>query len=74
MTNPNQSRSLHTASLLANVQQELEILFTSTSESILLIELNGIILMANLASANWLQMRVDLLPGENLFQLLTSFG
>lgn len=74
MTNPNQSRSLHTASLLANVQQELEILFTSTSESILLIELNGIILMGNLASANWLQMRVDLLPGENLFQLLTSFG
>ena len=67
-------RSLHTASLLANVQQDLEILFTSTSESILLIESNGTILVANDVSANWLNRTTDSLSGENLFQLLTPFG
>jgi signal transduction histidine kinase len=74
MVVPEQPRSLHTASLLANVQQDLEILFTSTSESILLIEANGIILAANDVSAKWLERSAESLTGENLFQLLTPSG
>jgi signal transduction histidine kinase len=67
-------RSLHTASLLANVQQDLQILFTSISESILLIEANGTIIVSNDISARWLKRSADELAGENLFALLTPFG
>jgi len=70
----NQPRSMHTASLLANVQQDLEILFTSTLESILMIEANGTILAANTVGAKWLNRSAESLTGENLFQLLTPFG
>jgi len=70
----NQPRSMHTASLLANVQQDLEILFTSTLESILMIEANGTILVANTVGAKWLNRSAESLTGENLFQLLTPFG
>ena len=66
-------RSLHTANLLANVQQDLQILFTSISESILLIEANGTVLVANDVSARWLNRSAEALVGENLFQLLTPF-
>ena len=65
---------MHTGSLLANIQQDLEILFASTSESILLIEANGIILAANNVSAKWLDRSAESLVGENLYQLLTPFG
>ena len=68
------SHSLHTASLLANVQQDLQVLFAFTSESILLIEANGTILVANDISAGWLNQSADDLVGENLFSLLTPFG
>lgn len=74
MVVPEQPRSLHTASLLTNVQQDLEILFTSTSESILLVEANGTILAANDVSAKWLDRSAESLTGENLFQLLTPSG
>jgi len=74
MATPKQPRFMHTASLLANVQQDLEILFTSTSESILLIEANGTILAANNVSAAWLNRSAESLAGENLFQLLTPAG
>jgi signal transduction histidine kinase len=67
-------RSLHTANLLVNVQQDLEILFTSISESILLIEANGTIIASNDTSANWLNRSADELAGKNLFTLLTPFG
>jgi PAS domain S-box-containing protein len=67
-------RSLHTATLLADVQHDLELLFTSISESILLIETNGTILVANDVSARWLNHKAEALVGENLFQLLTPFG
>lgn len=67
-------RSLHTASLLASVQQDLQVLFTSVSESILLIESNGTIIISNGISALWLNRSVDELSGENLFALLTPFG
>lgn len=67
-------RSLHTGSLLANVQQDLQILFTSISESILLIEANGTIIVSNDISAKWLKRSADELAGENLFVLLTPFG
>ena len=60
---------MHTGSLLENVQQELEILFSSASEAILLIESNGTILAANDISAKWLHLNVESLLGENLFQL-----
>src|SRR3990172_5022491 len=70
----NRPRSLHTGSLLANVQQDLQILFTSISESILLIEANGTILVANDVCASWLSRSADALTGDNLFQLLTPFG
>lgn len=63
------TRSLHTASLLANVQQDLEILFTSTSEAILLLESDGTILAANDVGAKWLHHTAQSLVGENLFQL-----
>ena len=66
--------SLHTAHLLENVQQDLQILFASTSESILLIEANGTILIANDTTATWLSRNADELVGENLFQLLTPYG
>ncbi len=62
-------QSLHTGSLLANVQQDLGILFTSTSEAILLIEANGTILAANDVGAKWLHHSAQSLIGENLFQL-----
>ena len=62
---------MHTGSLLANVQQDLEILFTSTSEAILLIEANGTILAANEVSAKWLNRNAESLTSENLFQLHT---
>jgi signal transduction histidine kinase len=67
-------RSLHTASLLANVQQDLQVLFTSVSESILLIEANGIILVANDICAEWLGQSADALAGQNLYPLLTPSG
>lgn len=60
---------MHTGSLLANVQQDFEILFTSTSEAILLIESNGTILAANDIGAKWLHQSAQSLIGENLFQL-----
>ena len=74
METPKQPRSLHTASLLANVQQDLQILFTSVSESILLIEANGRILVANEVSAKWLDRSADALAGQILFPLLTPIG
>jgi signal transduction histidine kinase len=67
-------RSLHTASLLANVQQDLQILITSISESILLIEANGTIIVSNDISAQWLKRSADELADENLFTLLTPYG
>jgi len=67
-------RSLHTANLLADVQQDLQVLFTSISESILLIKTNGTVLVANDVSAKWLNCSAEALVGENLFQLLTPFG
>ena len=70
----NHSRSMHTAKLLSTIQQDIEILFTSTSESILLIEANGTILVANQVSANWLNRDAESLTGDNLFQLLTPAG
>ena len=69
MIAPKQPRSMHTGSLLANVQRDLEILFTSTSEAILMIEVNGTILAANDVGAEWLHHNAQLLVGENLFQL-----
>jgi len=66
--------TLHTASLLANVQQELQVLFTSVSESILLVETNGTILVANDVSARWLDWNAEALAGQNLFPLLTPAG
>jgi signal transduction histidine kinase len=60
---------MHTGSLLASVQQDLEVLFSSASEAILLIESNGTILAANDISAKWLHLNVESLLGENLFQL-----
>ena len=66
--------SLHTANLLTNVQQDLQILFTSVSESILLIEANGTILVMNDISALLLGQSADTLIGRNLFSLLTPFG
>jgi signal transduction histidine kinase len=74
METSRQPQSLHTAGLLANVQQDLQVLFTSISELILLIEANGTILVANDISARWLNRSPDELPGENLFPLLTPFG
>jgi PAS domain S-box-containing protein len=62
-------QSMHTGSLLANVRQDLEILFTSTTEAILLIESNGTILAANDVGAKWLRHGAQSLIGENLFQL-----
>jgi len=67
-------RSLHTANLLADVQQDLQVLFTSISESILLIKTNGTVLVANDVSGKWLNRSAEALVGENLFQLLTPFG
>ena len=69
-----QPRSMQTASLMANVQQDLAVLFASTSESILLIKSNGTVLVANHVSATWLNRSADALTGENLFQLLTPAG
>ena len=69
-----QPRSMQTGSLMANVQQDLAVLFASTSESILLIESNGTILVANHVSATWLNQSAEALTGKNLFQLLTPFG
>lgn len=68
------SRSTHTAGLLADVQQDLQVLFTSVSESILLIETNGTIIISNDISTNWLKLSADELAGENLFILLTPLG
>jgi signal transduction histidine kinase len=70
----NRSKTLHTASLLANVQHELQVLFASVSESIMLIEANGTILIANDVSAKWLNGSAEALTGLNLFPLLTPFG
>jgi signal transduction histidine kinase len=67
-------RSLHTASLMANMQQDLEILFTSTSEAILLIETDGTILVANEVGAKWLHKNAQLLIGDNLFKLHDHFS
>jgi signal transduction histidine kinase len=71
MTAPNQPHSMHTGTLLANVQQDLEILFTSSSEAILLIQANGTILNANDVSTNWLKHSPESLIGEDLFKLHT---
>jgi len=73
MVAPKQPRSMHTGNLLANIQQDLEVLFTSTSEAILLIEANGNILAANDVSSKWLNRDAESLIGENLFQLHTPF-
>lgn len=69
MVTARKPRSMHTGSLLANVQQDLEILFTSTSEAILLIEVDGTILAANDVGASWLNYSAKSLIGVNLFQL-----
>jgi len=69
-----QPQSIHTASLLANVQEELQVLFTSVSEALLLIEPNGTILVANDVSARWLGQTAEALAGQNLFPLLTPYG
>jgi signal transduction histidine kinase len=74
MERSQQPRSLHTATLLADVQADLQVLFTSISESILLVETNGSVLVANEMSARWLNFQVEALAGENLFRLLTPFG
>ena len=74
METSKQPRTMHTANLLANVQQELQILFTSISELILLIEANGTILVANDVSSEWLGRKAEALAGQNLFPLLTPFG
>lgn len=74
MESSKQPRSLHTANLLANVQQELQALFTSVSESVLLIEANGTIMVANDVSTRWLGQSVEALIGQNLFPILTPFG
>lgn len=74
METSKQLRSLHTASLLENVQQELQVLFTSVSESILLFEAHGTILLANDIGAAWLDRSAEALTGQNLFPLLTPFG
>ncbi|MGB7873986.1 MAG: histidine kinase [Anaerolineales bacterium] len=74
METSNLPQTIHTASLLANVQQELQVLFTSVSESILLIEANGTILVANDVSARWLGLSAEALAGQNLFPLLTPYG
>lgn len=66
--------TLQTATLMANIRQDLEVLFASTSESILLIEANGTILAANNISAKWLNQDAESLTNNNLFQLLTPFG
>ena len=71
---PNQPRSMHTATLLANVQQDLQVLFTSITEALLLTEANGTILAANDISAKWLNRSSESLIGENLFQLHAPFG
>jgi len=70
---PRRKPSLHTAILLENVQQDLQILFASTSESILLIEANGTILIANDISGELLNRNAEELTGENLFPLLTPY-
>jgi len=67
-------RSMHTDTLLSNLQQDLDGLFASTLESTLLIEVNGIILTANDVSAKWLRQSAKSLTGENLFQILTPLG
>lgn len=74
METSRQPKSLHTAGLLANVQQDLQILFSSISESVLLIETNGIILVANDVSALWLNQSAETLTGQNLFPFFTPFG
>lgn len=74
MNTSRQPKSLHTAGLLANVQQDLQILFSSISESVLLIETNGIILVANDVSALWLNQSAEALTGQNLFPFFTPFG
>jgi signal transduction histidine kinase len=69
-----QPRSLQTANLLADVQADLQVLFSSISESIYLIRANGTILVANDVSADWLNRKPEDLNGENLFQLFTPLG
>lgn len=64
----------HTAILLSNVQQELQVLFTSISEAIFLIESNGTILVANDVGARWFSQDAEALSGQNLFTLVTPFG
>jgi PAS domain S-box-containing protein len=64
---------MHTGSLLANVQQDLEVLFSSTMEAILLIEVDGTILAANEVSAKWFSLSVESLIGENLLHMHAHF-
>lgn len=66
--------SLQTASLLAYMQEDLQVLFSSISESILLIEANGTIIVSNDIGARWLKRSAEELLDENLFVLLTPFG
>jgi len=66
-------QTMQTASLLSNVQQELQVLFTSVTEAIFLIEPNGTILVANDVSARWLGQNAEALSGQNLFPLLTPY-
>ncbi|GEM_PF-2644061 len=68
------AKSLHTASLFLNVQQDLETIFKSTIESVVLIEPNGTILAANNVSAEWMQQKAESLVSKNIFQMLTPYG
>ena len=74
METPKNLSNLHTANLIANVQQDLQILFKSVAEAILLIESNGIILVANDVSCRWLGQSAKNIAGQNLFPLLTPLG
>ena len=74
MISDKQKHPVQTSVLITNIQQDLEILFASTSESIWLIEANGTILAANTVSAKWLNQSEESLASKNLFQILTPFG
>lgn len=74
MKNLKAPKSMHTAGLFLSVQQDLETIFQSTIESVVLIEPNGTILAANNVSAEWLQREAESLVSRNIFQMLTPFG
>jgi PAS domain S-box-containing protein len=74
METPKHLSNLQTANLIANVQQDLQVLFKSVAEAILLIEANGIILVANDVSCRWLGRSEKNIAGQNLFPLFTPLG